>query len=224
MRSLRPAKRSQAVCPLIEIVHDGRLLCVIPREHADKIKKKALDSFLDDLPYDLSFAVNNRLACKFVGGAASWEACRDVMNPKGNWDSRFANLLALPRPFARGHREEIDELFDAATMTTSWSSFDDSAVEAMVKPALDHPGGDPGDLDMEPAHALAFLAIALNHVDGKRKTAAPSADCRERELVECLKAEGRQPPEIVASVSDKDGRVRPHPARALGNRRNLASC
>ena len=26
-----------------------------------------------------------------------------------------------------------------------------------------------------------FLAIALNHVDGKGKTAAPSADCRERE-------------------------------------------
>ncbi len=193
--------------PLIEIVHDGRLLCVIPQEHVDDVKKKALDSFLDDLPYGLRFAVNNRLACEFVGGAASWEACRDVMNPKGNWDG-FANLLALPRPFARGHREEIDELFDAATMTTSWSSFDDSAVGATVKPALDHPGGDAGDLDMEPAHALAFLAIALNHVDGKRKTAAPSADCRERELVECLKAEGRQPPEVVASVSDKDGRVR----------------
>ena len=193
--------------PLIEIVHDGRLLCIIPQEHVDDVKKKALDSFLDDLPYGLRFAVNNRLACEFVGGAASWEACRDVMNPKGNWDG-FANLLALPRPFARGHREQINALFDAAGMTTSWSSFEDSAVGATVKPALDHPGGDPGDLDMEPAHALAFLAIALNHVDGKRKTAAPSADCRERELVECLKAKGRQPPEIVASVSDKDGRVR----------------
>ena len=194
--------------PLIEIVHDGRLLCVIPQEHVDDVKKKALDSFLDDLPYDLRFTVNNRFACEFVGGAASWEACRDVMNPKGNWDG-FANLLALPRPFARVHREEINALFDAAGMTTSWSSFDDSAAGATVKPALDHPGGDAGYLeDMEPAHALAFLGIALNHVDGKRKTAAPSADCRERELVECLKAEGRQPPEVVASVSDKDGRVR----------------
>ncbi len=194
--------------PLIEIVHDGRLLCVIPGEHADEVKNKALDSFLHGLPYGLRFVVNNRLACEFVGGAASWEACRDVMNPKGNWDGRFANLLALPRPFARVHREQINALFDAAGMMTSWSSFDDSAVGATVKPALDHPGGDIGDLDMEPVHALAFLAIALNHVDGKRKTAAPSADCRERELVECLKVEGRQPPEVVASVSDKDGRVR----------------
>ncbi len=194
--------------PLIEIVHDGRLLCVIPREYADDVKKKALDSFLDDLPYGLRFAVNNRLACEFVGGTVSWEACRDVMNPNGNWDGRFANLLALPRPFARVHHEEINELFDVAGMMTSWSSFDDSAVGATVKPALDHPRGDARDLDMEPAHALAFLAIALNHVDGKRKGAAPSADCRERELVEYLKAEGRQLPEVVASVSDKDGRVR----------------
>ena len=194
--------------PLIEIVHDGRLLCVIPSEYADDVKKKALDSFLGDLPYGLRFAVNNRLACEFVGGAASWEACRDVMNPKGNWDGRFANLLAFPRPFARIHREEIDALFDAAGMTTSWSSFDDSAVGATVKPALDHPSGDPGDLDMEPAHALAFLAIALNHVDGKRKGAAPAADCREQELVEHLRAEGRELPEVVASVPDKEGRVR----------------
>ena len=194
--------------PLIEIVHDGRMLCVIPREYADDVKKKALDSFLGDLPYGLRFAVNNRLACEFVGGAASWEACRDVMNPKGNWDGRFANLLAFPRPFARIHREEIDALFDAAGMTTSWSSFDDSAVGATVKPALDHPSGDPGDLDMEPAHALAFLAIALNHVDGKRKEAAPAADYREQELIEHLKAEGRELPEVVASVPDKAGRVR----------------
>lgn len=194
--------------PLIEIVHDGRLLCVIPREYADDVKKKALDSFLGDLPYGLRFAVNNRLACEFVGGAASWEACRDVMNPKGNWDGRFANLLAFPRPFARIHHEEIDALFDAAGMTTSWSSFDDGAVGATVKPALDHPSGDPGDLDMEPAHALAFLAIALNHVDGKRKGAAPAADCREQELVEHLRAEGRELPEVVASVPDKEGRVR----------------
>ena len=194
--------------PLIEIVHDGRLLCVIPREHADDVKKKALDNFLDDLPYGLRFAVNNRLACEFVGGAASWEACRGIMDPKGNWDSRFANLLALPRPFARVHHEEINEWFDAAGMTTSWSSFDASAVGATVKPALYHPSGDPGDLDMEPAHALAFLAIALNHVDGKRKGSAPAADYREQELVEHLRAEGWEPPEVVASVSDKERRVR----------------
>ena len=59
---------------------------------------------------------------------------------KGNWDGRFANLLALPRPFARLHREEIDALFDVAGMATSWSAFEDSAVGATVKPALDHPG------------------------------------------------------------------------------------
>ena len=195
--------------PLIEIVHDGWMLCVIPRGYADDVKKKALDSFLDDvkqqiLPDGLRFAVNNRFACEFVGGAASWEACRAVMKPRENWDSKFINLLALPRSFARDHREEIDALFDAAAMMTSWSSFDDSAVGATVKPTLDHPGGDAGDLDMEPAHALAFLAIALNHVDDKRKGAAPAADYREQELVEHLKAEGREPPEVVVS----EGRVR----------------
>ena len=196
--------------PLIEIVHDGRLLCVIPREHADDVKEKALDSFLDDLPYGLRFAVNNKLACEFVGGAASWEACRAVMKPQGNWDSKFINLLAFPRSFARDHREEIDALFDAVAMTTSWSSFDDSAVGATVKPVLDHPGGDPDDLDMEPAHALAFLVIALNHADTKRKAAAPDANARERELSRLMQAEGREPPLVVesaASLPAKDRRA-----------------
>ena len=201
-------KESTARLPLIEIVHDGRLLCVIPQEHADDIKRKGLDGFLDDLRSPLRFDVNNRLACKFVGGVASWETCRDTMNPKGDWDGRFANLFALPRPFARVHREEINALFDAAGMSPSWSSFDDSAAGATVKPATDHPGGDAAELDMEPAHALAFLAIALNHVDSQRRTAAPDAASRERELVECLKAEGRQPPEILAPVPDRDGRAR----------------
>ena len=194
--------------PLIEIVHDGQLLCVIPREQANDVKKKALDLFLHDLPYGLRFAVNNRLACEFVGGAASWEACRDAMKPKGNWDGEFPKLLALPRSFARVHREEIDALFDAAGMTTSWSSFDDSAVGATVKPALDHPGGDAGDLDTEPAHALAFLVIALNHADTKRETAAPGASVREQELVRLMLAEGKRPPAIVASVPENDGRAR----------------
>ena len=194
--------------PLIEIVHDGRLLCVIPREHADEVKKKALDRFLDDLPYGLRFAVNNRLACEFVGGAASWKACRDVMNPRGNWDGRFANLLALPRSFARVHREEIDALFDAAGMTTSWSPFNDGAVGATVKPALDHPGGDDRGLDMEAAPALAFLTLAINHKDASGKMAAPDATFRERELVDCLRAEDKELPAVVTAVPDKEGRPR----------------
>ena len=202
--------------PLIEIVHDGRLLCVIPREHADDVKKKALDGFLDDLPYRLRFAVNNRLACQFVGGAASWKACRDVMNPQGNWDGKFANLLALPRSFARVHREEIDALFDVVGMTTSWSPFDDGAGGASVKPALDHPGGDAGDLElegfpMEPAHALTLLVITLNHADTKRKSAAPDANARERELFRLMQDQGKEPPPVVesaASLPAKDRRTR----------------
>ena len=194
--------------PLIEIVHDGRLLCVIPQERSDEVRKNALDRFLDDLPYGLRFAVNNRLACQFVGGAASWKTCRDVMNSRGNWDRKFANLLALPRSFARTHREELDDLFEVAGMTTSWGSLDDGAAGATVKLALDHPGGDIGDLDMEPAHALAFLTITLNHKDVTAKSAAPGADVRERELVERLKTEGKQPPEVVASVPKKDTRAR----------------
>ena len=127
--------------PLIEIVHDGRLLSVIPQEHASAIKDLALDGFLQALPYRLRFSVNNRLACEFVGGAASWQACRDVMRRTGDWRP-FVNLLALPRPFAGAWRHEIDELFEAAGMSSSWSPLDDGAG-ATVKPALEYPGGRP---------------------------------------------------------------------------------
>ena len=192
--------------PLIETVHDGRLLCVIPRTHLSSIRTKALDDFLGKLPYRLRFSVNNRLACQFVGGAASWEACSGVMQRNSNW-RLFANLLALPRALAREHSEEIDELFESAGMQTSWSPIEDGAG-ATVKPALDHPGGDPLDLDMEPAHALAFLTIVLNHADAKRASAAPDASVREQELRNFLKAEGVALPPIVDAASDSDGRTR----------------
>ena len=192
--------------PLIEIVHDGRLLCVIPQEHANAIKKQALAHFLGDLPYRLAFSVNNRLACEFVGGAASWAECRAVMQRTGDW-RRFHNLLALPRPLARAHTKEVDDLFDAAGMQTSWSPLDDGPG-ATVKPALDHPGGDSSDLDMEPSAALVFLTIVLNHADSKRKGGAPYAEVREQELLRLMREEGKAPPPFIDVAAAKDGRAR----------------
>lgn len=192
--------------PLIEIVHDGRLLCVVPKSQAQHIREQALDSFLAELPYGLRFSINNRLACEFVGGAASWLSCREVMKPRGDWRP-FVNLFALPRPYAYAHSGEIDELFQAAGMETSWGSLGADAVGATVKPALDHPGGED-DLDMEPAHALAFLAILLNHTDVNRKDAAPDADSREQELLALMQTEGKTPPSAIAAVPEKDGRTR----------------
>ena len=192
--------------PLIEIVHDGRLLSAIPQEHSTAIKDLALDRFLQNLPYGLRFSVNNRLACEFTGGAASWQACRDIMQRTGDWRQHFANLLALPKPFAKKHQQDIDELFEVAGMSSSWSPFDGAGATA--KPALDHPGGDAGDLDMAPAHALVFLVIVLNHVDVKRKDRAPVVGVRESELLSLLYAEDRQPPPVVGAVPVKDGRAR----------------
>ena len=193
--------------PLIEIVHDGRFLCVIPREHASRIKDRAVEGFLNGLSYGLRFSVNNRLACAFVGGAASWEACRAIMGRTRQWRP-FVNLLALPKPFARAHQEEVDALFDAAGMQTSWSDLEGSAG-ATVKPALDHPEGDAQDLDdMEPAQVLVFLAIALNHTDVKRSSAAPDAGVREQELLALMQREDREPPPFVDAVPAEDGRAR----------------
>ena len=192
--------------PLVEIVHDGRLLCVIPKEQATSIKDQALDAFLDDFRDGLGFSVNNRLACEFIGGAASWEACHAVMKRTSDW-RQFANLLALPRSFARAHRNEIEVLFSAAEMETSWSPLDD-APGATVKPAVDHPGGDAHDLDMDPVHALVFLAIALNHGDAKRKSAAPGANTREQELLDLLRGEGKEAPPVLSGVPANDGRAR----------------
>ena len=191
--------------PLIEVVHDGRLLCVIPREQASAIADQALERFLGELSYGLGFSVNNRLACEFVGGAASWAACRALMQRTGDW-RRFTNLLALPRELARAHTTEVSDLFEAAGMETSWSPLDDGP--ATVKPALDHPGGDSRDLDMAPAEALAFLTATLNHTDSKRKGGAPDAEAREQELLDLLRDEGREPPPIVTDVASRDGRAR----------------
>ena len=193
--------------PLIETVHDGRLLCVIPEEHAALIEDRALNRFLAELPYRLDLSINNKLACKFVGGAASWRSCHDLMKRTGDWRRDRAKLLALPLAYATEHQEEIDALFEAAGMATSWSPLE-GGTGATVRPALDHPGGDAGDLDMEPAHALALLVATLNHTDAKRKNAAPGADTREQELSDLLNGSGKEPPPIIAAVPAKERRTR----------------
>ena len=179
-----------------------------PQRCTSEVSSDALERFLRDLSNGLRLAVNNRLACEFVGGAASWDTCRDIMNPRGNWDNQLAKLLALPKAFARNHHGAIDDLFQMSGMESSWGPMDDDAVGATVKVAIDHPGGDSNDLDMEPSHALAFLTITLNHKDGTGKSAAPSAGVRERELVEHMKAQGKEPPEALASVPTSDARAR----------------
>ena len=178
---------------------------MIPEEQADRIEDRALHHFLSELPYGLDLSINNRLACEFVGSTASWQACRDLMKRTGDW--RHANLFALPRAFAIEHQGEIDELFDAAGMATSWSPLA-GGTGATVKPALDHPGGDAGDLDMEPAHALALLVATLNHADAKHRNAAPGADTREQELLDLLDAGGKAPPPVIAAVPAKERRTR----------------
>ncbi|MDE0338299.1 MAG: hypothetical protein OXI80_11560 [Caldilineaceae bacterium] len=193
--------------PLIEVVHDGWLLCVIPEEQAARIEDHALHHFLGNLPYRLDLSINNKLACKFVGGAASWRACHDLMKRTGDWRRDRANLLALPRAFAIEHQEEIDTLFEAAGMATSWSPLE-GGTGATVKPAFDYPGGDAGDLNMEPAHALTLLVATLNHADAKRRNAASSADVREQELSDLLNASSKEPPPVIAAVPAKERRTR----------------
>ena len=207
-RALSAACRSVAGClPLIEIVHDGRLLCVIPRDEAEAIERETLEHFLSSLPFGLRFEVNARLACEFVGGAATWDSCRSVMSRRSGWQE-FNKLLALPRELAREWRAEIDDMFENAGMVTSWSSLDADATSATVKPTLDHPGGEAAELDLEPASALVFLVIALNHKDEEAKTAAPNASVRERELVALMNSRNLEPPPIVRAVPERDGRAR----------------
>ena len=192
--------------PLIEIVHDGRLLTVIPQQQSGAIKDRALERFLQELPYRLRFSVNNRLACEFIGGAASWQECHDVMRRTSSWHG-FANLLALPKPFAADHHQVVDELLEAAGMSSSWSPLDDG-VGATAKPAQEHPGGDAAGLDLEPAHALVFLIITLNHKDEMRKGSAPRADDREKELIGLLESDGIRVPPVTESAPAVDGRAR----------------
>ena len=179
--------------PLIEIVHDGRLLCVVPEQRAAEVKDRALDEFLDDLPLGLNVAINKKFACQFVDGKVSWKECRRAMERTPDW-RRFSKLLALPKVLARECREDVEAWFAAAGMETSWSSLDESGARATAEPATGHPGGDRGELDTEPAHFLAFLSISLNHVDTHRKGSAPGADERERELLSLLADAKREPP------------------------------
>ena len=194
--------------PLIEIVHDGRLLCVVPERQAAEVKDRALDGFLAGLPFGLSVKINNKLACQFVGGSVSWKNCRHAMERTHDWRP-VSKLLALPKFVARQYRETVDTWFEAAGMETSWSSLDESGARATAEPATGHPGGDRGELDMEPAHFLAFLSVSLNHVETNRKGSAPGADERERELLSLLADATREPPRFDGpGTAVENGRAR----------------
>ena len=114
------------------------------------------------------------------------------MDPQGDWNNNFRQLLSLPKAFAQAHREEINALFEKAGMATSWSR--DTGAGANLKPALDHPGSDAGGLDMAPAHALAFLVIALNHQD--HSSATPDAQSARNRATQAMGQPGQVPPRI----------------------------
>lgn len=200
-------KKKSGCLPLIEIVHDGVLLCVIPQAQSREIREEATENFIENLPFQLRFAINNRLACEFVGGAVTWDSCRSLMGDTGKWD-KFRNLFALPREFASHHIDEINGLCERAEFTTSWIGLDEGAIGATVKPFWDHPEGSGECFSMDSVHALAFLTIALNHKDKTGRKSAPGADKRERELLCQMKAFGKAPPEFIKQGLSGDGRAR----------------
>lgn len=209
--SLALSKSCQGISgrlPLVEIVHDGILLCIIPRAHSKDIKEEALERFVDDLPFRLKFSVNNRLACEFVEGKVTWKSCRDLMRKNTNWDSNFRNLFALPRNFASNHHEEITNFCDNAGLKSSWPGLDEGATRATVIPFPDYPDGSDDCFDMNSVHALTFLTIALNHKDKPGKKSAPNADSREQELLEIMETVGEAPPEYIQEELSGDGRAR----------------
>lgn len=199
-------KKKAGLLPLVETVHDGLLLCIIPREQSREIKEEAVKSFITDLPFGLRFSTNNRLACEFVGGIATWDHCRDLMSRTVEWND-FRNLFALPKEFALEHVDELDALLNAAELKTSWIGLDEGATGATVKPFGNDPVGSRECFPMSSVHALAFLTIVLNHKDKPRKASAPNADIREQELLEQMETYGHTPPDAYTKlVSDPRAR------------------
>lgn len=199
-------KKKTGFLPLIEIVHDGVLLCIVPRAQSHEIREEAVENFIASLPFELRFSTNNRLACEFVGGIASWDRCKDLMGQTAEWND-FRNLFALPKEFASKHVDEIDILLDTAELKTSWVGLGEEAIGATVKPFRDNPIGSMECFAMNSIHALAFLTIALNHKDKSGKDNAPNADIREQELLEQMETHGHCPPDIYTELDD-DHRAR----------------
>ena len=194
--------------PLIEIVHDGTLLCLIPKAESEKIKEKALDRFIEELPFKLRFSANKKIAsCKFVGAEASWVACKNAIAPT-NWNSGnedFPRLLALKREIAESNREEIDKLFELAHIRHTWRGLDSKSTSATVKPAFECPEGDQWDFEIDPVHTLLFLVAMLNHANLKKRESNKvtiDSDYRERELRTLMQSDKRHIPEFIVNLHD----------------------
>ena len=207
-RSLHEATRQIAGwLPLVEVVHDGSLICLLPLADAESVKSVASDRFLEILPFGLRWTVNNKLACELTGGHASWENCRQLMKSGHKWDSNSTNLLVIPRTLAGEHKGELDALFDDAGIDTSWGPIADGAG-ATVKPLQDAPFeeylfSDETDGEMTTIHALLLLVLLLNHKDATKKDSAPAAACREKELVEQLGLWGVALPGLYRTLADE---------------------
>ena len=158
--SFPPCEDVAGRLPLIEMFTTAGC-CASFRRHRRTISENRLStafsaSFLMDSVFD-----HNRLACEFVGGAASWLSCRDVMKPKGSWRP-FVNLFALPRSFAHVHSREIDGTVPGRRHGNVLGVFRCRGCGSYGEAGARLSRGDTAGLDMEPAHALAFLAIVLN--------------------------------------------------------------
>ena len=201
-------ERATGWLPLIELVHDGALLCLVPCADPNPIISLAKEQLPYRLPYGLRFSVNNRLACQFAGGRPSWEACLRLLDPESGWNRDFENLLALPRAYVQQHFAQLNDLFRQAGIETSWSPIAKGSG-ATVKPLWNYESvGDPTDWNacQSNVHALCVLVALLNHRDVSKASSPPPATQREQELVQLLAEMGLALPLLCEHITD--GRAR----------------
>lgn len=165
--------------PLIEVHHDGRLLCVAPEDGFDDLLASALRRTTRELGALVRIDVNARGAIRLLDATATADALRDAMRLTKPEIRRA--LLAVKRDFARARRDDIDRLFQDAVVLPQWQDLERADRQLIPMFAAADSSDDAREAFLLDAHVLS-ATLSCSDADGKGRGIPDSAQ-REAELM-----------------------------------------
>lgn len=106
------------VRPLIELHHDGRLLCIVPEDGFDDVVSEALRLVVKPLKGEMRININNKGAIYLLDASAKLTELTNIVQLSEV--KLREDLLRVKKDFAIRHRDGLDDLFASTSYLPIW--------------------------------------------------------------------------------------------------------
>lgn len=165
--------------PLIEVHHDGRLLCILPEEGLNEVVEVALRSATRELGAGIRVDINTRGAIRLLDAPATLAELAAAVGAA--LQKTRDDLLRVSIDFAKERRQELDEFFQQTPFLPKWPERLASFAGRLV-PMFQGNGADDFLNAFLSDAQLTACTLSCTDVPNSKKLGIPVDVDREAEL------------------------------------------